>query len=310
VLGKITSTGGGITLDSLSGRLTASGTVNAAQEITGKAGSGATLSGRMSAGGAISLTAAGGALLLAPGSNTQAAVAVTAQAASATLSGQVTAPRINVFASVISLQGGTLVVGGSVLPPGIAAKGVRDLSTDGAGAFFKAETSFTQAGRTEVKPLDGNTGSTVRITLSTPSGGRGTTLSLADLNAPTTSLVLDLNSGSGTGTRVTIGSLTALYTGIGFGGFGTPAGSSGLNLTDSTVGGQAGQAAAAGSRIAPVPNQDYRVNGCAIASVNCIVLRAQLLPVGNPLKEIALGFLREQDDDRDLLVPNISDQGL
>ena len=59
----------------------------------------------------------------------------------------------------------------------------------------------------------------------------------------------------------------------------------------------AGVAAASAATVFPFPSRNFRINSCAVASVNCIVLTPQTVPVGNPLKELSLSFFREQDDE-------------
>ena len=68
--------------------------------------------------------------------------------------------------------------------------------------------------------------------------------------------------------------------------------------------------ASAGVSAINQPGRDYRINSCAISSVNCVILQPQVVPVGDPLKELVLNFFRDQDGDEDLLLPNVTDQGL
>ena len=138
---------------------------------------------------------------------------------------------------------------------------------------------------------------TVRIDLTSGAGQ----IVLGNLFVPAGNLIVDVGAGSASG-QITVRNLFALYTGTG-------PGAGGIRLSGA-VAGQSGTGAAGLSAVSPAPNPRYEINSCALASVNCVVLRPQALPIGNPLKELSLGFFREQEDDGALLVPNITEQGL
>jgi hypothetical protein len=74
------------------------------------------------------------------------------------------------------------------------------------------------------------------------------------------------------------------------------------------VGGLGGNAAAGTSHIEPDGNSAFRINGCPIASVNCILLTFQGLPAANPLNNFAIGSIFDPTDQDDLLLPLVSDE--
>jgi hypothetical protein len=74
------------------------------------------------------------------------------------------------------------------------------------------------------------------------------------------------------------------------------------------VTGLTGAAAAGVSGIQPSPNSNFRINSCPIASVNCVLLSTLAVPTANPLNDINIGTLSNQNDEYDLLLPIVSDQ--
>ena len=317
ISGTTKSTGAAVQLMAGGGALTQTGTVSGPSIM--ETGAGVTLaSGSMTvAGSAFSITSPGAVMLAGSETVTGGSMTVKAGGAlsqsgtvsagtsviesaggGAALSGAITAPLLAVTAPSINLNGTTLNVGGTPQPPGILAPALPALAMATSGAFFEAGSSFI-ANNPVVTAFGASGVSTVRIDLTSGSG----TISLMSLNSPSTNLILGLGAGSGTGGNINVRNLDITYTGLGFGG-GT------LDLSNVEVNGQTGIAAAGAAVVFPAPSRDYRINACAVASVNCVVLTPQTVPVGNPLKELSLSFFRDQDDDRDLLVPNISDQGL
>ena len=69
-----------------------------------------------------------------------------------------------------------------------------------------------------------------------------------------------------------------------------------------------GFAAAAVSRIEPDTNAAFRINGCAIASVNCVLIPIQSIPAANPLNNFVIGSIFDPTDQDDLLLPLVSDE--
>ena len=83
------------------------------------------------------------------------------------------------------------------------------------------------------------------------------------------------------------------------------AGSADLTGTVNTI---SGFAAAGAAGIQPNPNANFRLNGCPIASVNCVLSPALSVPTANPLNDINIGTLFNPNEDEDLLLPIVSDQ--
>ncbi len=146
-----------------------------------------------------------------------------------------------------------------------------------------------QTGVAHVFTQDGAV-STVRVQLP-PVGGL---VDFGDLAAPTTDLLLFTGAGQAVG-RIDVGDL--LVSGL----------LGGTNLTG-TVRGLVGAAAARQSDIAPFLDANYRLNSCPIRSVNCILLPIETVPQDNPLRDLAIGQARDDQDDTDVLLPNVAEQ--
>ncbi len=313
--GSLVSQGGGVTLDAGARSLALNGAVTSSGALSGRAGGAVSLTGQISA-AAIGLNAGTG-LTLGAGSVTAAGTTMQLNAGTAaTLAGQATAPRLVVTAPVIMLQGGQLLVGGVTQ----AARSVVGLPVVGdgtGGVFFEVGSSLLQTGTTQIRASAAQ--ATVRIDLTSQAGSVG----FSSLDAPSSNLILNLGSGTASG-AVRLNNLSVLYS----------IAQLGSAALTGTVAGQTGVAAAGVSSIGPRPDKHFQINNCDISSVNCILPQPQAVPVTNPLKELRLSFLsnplkelslsflsnpqkelslsffREQDDDPDLLVPNITEQGL
>jgi hypothetical protein len=166
------------------------------------------------------------------------------------------------------------------------------------GSYFAVEAdgdapaSFTQSGPVTISTIGGEV-STLRIQLLSNGGA----ITLGDLTAPTTDLLL-FPGGSGT---VTGTGLVDLY-GLLVAGRG---GKSDLSGTIATVD---GQAAAHLANITPLPDANYRFNACPIGSVNCVLAPIGVLPPTNPLHNFVIGEMRGDEDDLDLILPNVADE--
>jgi hypothetical protein len=57
----------------------------------------------------------------------------------------------------------------------------------------------------------------------------------------------------------------------------------------------------------PEPNISYRLNACALSSVNCILLSPVIVPVGSPIQTIDFSTPHRREADDDLLLPNVSE---
>jgi len=169
-------------------------------------------------------------------------------------------------------------------PPGpVATKG-----------FFVYAKNFHQTGTMKVNG-DG-AAATVDITIT----GSGTIAfdPTLGLYGPTTELFLNLAHGTASG-HIVVAGLNVSY---------TPPGALNLSQLTGTVGGLYGQPAAGTAYILPLPNSNYRINACAIQSVDCILLSPVIVPVGNPIENVEVDSPRRRHADDDLVLPNVSEE--
>ncbi|HSU05609.1 MAG TPA: hypothetical protein VLI93_08550, partial [Acetobacteraceae bacterium] len=214
------------------------------------------------------------------------------------LSGRIAAPLLVVNdspAEITLANGAVIATGGVARPRGIVLTAtnnpIANHAAFGGGAYL---TDFTQLGTSTITGIDG--GPSI-LGINATAGHHIRFDPVGGLRGPTTWLVLQ-TTGSGTiSGNVFVGALDVLVNGIGGSAnlFGTVAGVTGV------------QAAGAGN-IAPTKNANFRFNSCAIGSVNCVLLPAQAIPVGNPLDDFSLGAIANPNDEDDLLLPVVSDE--
>ncbi|MBN8892160.1 MAG: hypothetical protein J0H91_17890, partial [Rhodospirillales bacterium] len=171
------------------------------------------------------------------------------------------------------------------------------LPDPGSYLAVMADASGAPASFTQVVPVNitstTNDVATLRIQLLSNGGS----IALGDINAPRVDLILfpgGTGTVSGTGFVDLYGLLVA-----GKGGKAT------LSGQIATLG---GQAAANKANITPIPDNNYRFNTCPIGSVNCVLSSINILPPVNPLQNFSIGEARNDDEDLDLILPNVSDE--
>lgn len=284
---------GSATIDAGGGTLVQNGVLAVSGGLAETAAS-VTQTGQVSAGAALSETASNAASI---GGTTVAASYRLSAGGAATLSGVETAPLMIVTAPSITLGNGTIVPGGAAQSGTVSLASLPTVQSAGAGLFLESGGTVMQTGQTSVLPIGGSSQATVRVDLTARAGS----IVFGSLSAQQGNLILDLGIGTASG-HITVRNLTVFRSGVGDN-------STGLANLLGTVAGLPGTAAAGVSAINH-PGRDYRINSCAISSVNCIILQPQLVPIGDPLKELVLNFFREQEEDDSLLLPNITDQGL
>ncbi len=158
----------------------------------------------------------------------------------------------------VTLAGGSIATDGSQLGGGDTNP--FPLLTDSvitviAGADGTAQ--LLQTGTTTLAPIRatqrsfGDSLATLRLALP----DRGGTLQLSDLEGPSTTIVMQLGSGTATG-QVNLGGLIVL-------------GSGGSATLTGSVQGLSGFAAAGAAAIDPGLNAAYTINGCAVATATC-----------------------------------------
>jgi hypothetical protein len=214
-----------------------------------------------------------------------------------TITGPLTAPSIviDTGANPLTLADkATITTGGIDRPPGIIPSTdfpPKKLTTN--GAYFTTSSGFTQKGTSTILGFGGGP-SVLRIS----AGGNAniTFDPLAGLQGKNTWLILDIGTGKASG-QINVKNLDVNQTG--------QAGAAGLT---GSVTGLTGAAAAGVSGIQPSPNSNFRINSCPIASVNCVLLSTLAVPTANPLNDINIGTLSNQNDEYDLLLPIVSDQ--
>ncbi len=236
VPGAVVGGSGAVDLIATSGAITASGTL---------------------VGGTLSGSAAGTAILT--GSNTIAALAdfiaaafTLTDAASLSVAGTLTAPRIAVTVpgGRISLAtGATIVTGGSTITQGPVAP-AQEPSNGAAGGYFQA-ASFVQTGSATLSGQNGGP-ATLQIAVT----GNIQFDPTAGLQGTDARLILDLTGGKATG-AVRVSALDLSF---------TAPGSAALSGAINGVGGQS--AASLGS-VQPASSPAYQFNGCIIGATAC-----------------------------------------
>ncbi len=306
--------------------------LDAAGAITQTAGSITTSNGlSLMAGGPVALGGAikaGNLTFTTPGSVMQTGGSITAAALSGSATGPVALGTVGTAtvaavgdlssASFITLQNaGALQLGGTLAAPTLTVTAVGRLALAGGTIHTNAgqpaatlqvlpgadgTASFVQTGTTSVAPYAGGA-SLLRIVLPASRG----TLTLDNLQAAATDVVLSLGTGTATGT-LNVANLTVL----GAGGSAAFAGE---------AAGRVGTDAAQVSSISPQVSAVYTLNGCSIAAVTCtaqtsvltstIATSLQASSLIRPdiltLDVLDLSVTRDRDDPT-LQLPNISDR--
>lgn len=224
----------------------------------------------------------------APGAAAVSSFALT-NAQPLTLAGTLNADFIQLTATGLLTWTGDIVTEGLSRLQQTAKQPTPPGSTLSVVADGHGRAIINQTGVTHIVAQDGGI-ATVRLQL--PAGGGQ--IVLGDLDGPTTDLLLFTDAGTATG-RVNLAGLFV----------------SGLNGGTSligTVSGQLGSAAARASWINPKPDTNYRINACPIRSVNCILLPLATVAPTNPLQDFSIGQARDDADDSDVLLPNVSDK--
>jgi hypothetical protein len=212
-----------------------------------------------------------------------------ANAQALTITGPISAEYIDISAT------GLLAIGGNITTLGLPrAEQVSSSVPVTPGSSFSVVADATgaaliQVGNVTISPTAGNGLAMVRMQLPASGGA----ITFANLQAATTDLLLYIGSGSATG-HVTLDSLFV-------------SGRQGTTDLTGWLNGLSGQAAARAGDVTPLPDSHYRFNSCPIQSVNCILLPLEGVPPNNPLHDLAVGAARNDQDDPDLLLPNVSD---
>jgi len=289
------------------GTLTVTGAVRGATGVTLTDTAGdVTVSGLIAGtGGAVALNDVGTLTLSSGGIIASATTISIVDGNAIVIGGTLSAPRIIVnqgstgtgtftATSTALIQTGGIPYVAGTLP---SATLQNDIAATGSNAGFYVFTNqfMQQSGFLTVTGLTGQSlpptiGITATGTVAFGTGG---------LEAPSSWLILDLvgQSAKATG-AIDVKHLDAIF---------SPQGAAGTALTG-MVNGLSGNAAAGAASIAPGTNASFRVNGCPIASINCVLLTTQGIPTANPLNNFVIGSIFDPSDEDDLLLPLVSDE--
>jgi hypothetical protein len=178
---------------------------------------------------------------------------------------------------------------GVTRPQGGLTQAALPMAATSAAGFFITTGNLVQTGVLSVSGVP----SILRIDASA-----GITFAPAPngLVAPNTWLILALGPGAKATGGINVLALDAVFSGLAVG-----------TQLSGSVGGFGGNAAAGAARIAPGSNSTFRINGCPISSVNCVLLTTQGIPTASPLNGFVIGSLFDPTDQDDLLLPLVSD---
>jgi len=267
--------------------------------------------------GPVTVNGAGGSFTLNDAANVTIAGAVSVTGAgssfalkntgSVTINNIITAATLQITTpGTIFLGTGGFVTGGvpNGTPAPITSLGTNALPFIGTapymgvtqGAWLKASSVIQTSNVFTVANFNGTAESVLLIEL--PPDNPASTLHFTDgLQAPTTWAIFDVGAGQSNGT-FNVQRLDFLYT--------QPPGAA--SFVNSTVGGTTGNAAAGAAFIQPLPNANFRIDGCPIHSVNCAILTTLALPTANPVSDIVVGTPANSGNQEDLVLPVVSDE--
>ncbi|MGH7044723.1 MAG: beta strand repeat-containing protein, partial [Acetobacteraceae bacterium] len=252
------------------------------------------LTGR--SGGATNLTS-GGNLIGGIATYTAGSTLDVTDGEALTLSGIISAPTMVFSATpnqITIANGTTLVTGGYARPTGPVGSFTFPTGPASPGAYF---SDFQQLGSVTVTSPSG--GPTI-MRIDAYDGGSISLAATGGLFGTSTWLILDLHASGALG--LASGNVFVRWLDVII-----PPGTTGGGADlGGTVNGIGGQAAAGAADISPQSDPRYRFNSCAIASVNCVVLPIEVLPLANPLEEFSIGSMLDSDEDDDLFLPLVS----
>ena len=291
VNGPLTTTGT-IAIDN-TGNTSIPGTVNGNGDVSVIGAGDVAMPGAVTAGGKLSVSA-GGKLTLANTSAISAGTTLSfAASGPVTLAGQISAPlgTVDVPGAALNILANTTIVTSGDKRPGQGALTETQLPTAAVTrrGFFIRSSQFVQSGLLTVT----GTPSTLRI----ESTGAIEFGNVGGLAAPNTWLIMTLGQNAKATGLINVADLDVVASAQGA--------SVALNGSVSNL---IGNAAAGAAHIVPSTNAAFQVNGCPIASVNCVLLTTQGIPAVSPLRDLTFGSAAPPGDDDDLLLPLSSDE--
>jgi filamentous hemagglutinin family protein len=247
-------------------------------------------------GGATNLTGGGNRIAEIDGYTAGSVLNVT-DGEALTLTGVFNAPTMvfNATPNQITIANGTtLITGGYARPSGPAGSFAFPSGPGSPGAYF---SDFVQQG---VLTVTSPTGGPSIVRIDAYDGGNITLSQSGGLYGSSTWLILDLHASGALGSAS--GNIFVRWLDVVF----PPSTSSGGADLSGTVGGIGGQAGAGVGHPDPSADPRFRLNACAIGSVNCVVLPVEVLPLANPLQEFSIGSFFNPEQYNDLFLPLVS----
>jgi filamentous hemagglutinin family protein len=205
----------------------------------------------------------------------------------------------SISANSVVIQGSTidLTTGAAYAGPGTASGNpVKTFPSAGSDGVYLQASNITVL----ANPVVATGGSDMNWTFALTGNGNvalsNPQQSNVSFDQPTVKLFLALASGTATG-QVDVAGLQVSY---------TTATTKTIDLTG-IVRSVPGALAAAASQIAPLPKNNYQINGCPISSVNCIKFTGLTVPVTNPLQDVALDWM-QFIYDADSVLPDVAER--
>ena len=173
-------------------------------------------------------------------------------------------------------------------------------STQASAGLFITAANITQTGRSTINGIGPGGTASLQFAL-TGSGGAITLDPSQGLYAPSTQLLLNLQStGTITG-HIDVAGLNVYY------GSGGPGAGTFAKLTGE-VDGLGGFPAAGVSVAHPQEVAADQINGCTIGASSCVLLSPVVVPLFTLVTDIDITQPRKRDDDDDLILPNVGEQ--
>ena len=306
-------TAGGALALTTGGALNLPGSVSAGGSVTMASGGATTLAGTLTSGGDVTGTAGGTASFT--GRATAAGLFSLSASSSMLLTGTLAADSASLRGAAVTLDGLTAIIGRAIVfsgPGGISAGATTTINARTAGQYPAVVFDTRRATHTDplglVQPdiagrLDSQQVTQVRRpgqqapgTFGATSSASAGVLTLA-VSAGSSPVFLLLDGG------VASGSIAAGRLGV--------HGTGGSVSLLGTLAGVPGSAAAASADITrpidPTLQSNYRINGCVVASINCVPPPSIQFVVLRPPEVVDLSLVNNRIDTSEVTIPNVAE---